>query len=293
MASDVSRGLAFAVGVLPAALLGMPPARRDRRTIAVTGALVGAPMALGALLANLPWLAVATLLGAGIGVVLLTRRSRLGRIAMVLGLPMVGIGFSYTDASEALGIAALMIVGSIYACIVSLLWPDRPAAPRPPDPPAPSLEYGIRLGVTGATAAAIGFLLDLDHVGWACGAALLVMRPSAEMQQIRSVGRLCSVTIGALVAVVIVRGEPGELAYSVAAVAALAAAAATHGSRWYVTSAFTTFLVFLLLLASDPDAAASRFGERVGETLLGVGLACLFGLLLPRFLPAPARPPTP
>jgi hypothetical protein len=49
-----------------------------------------------------------------------------------------------------------------------------------------------------------------------------------------------------------------------------------------VTSAFTTFLVFLLLLYSDPHEAGSRFTERVGETLLGVGLAYAFGLALPR-----------
>jgi hypothetical protein len=61
----------------------------------------------------------------------------------------------------------------------------------------------------------------------------------------------------------------------------VAGAGGTHRSRWYVTSAFTTFLVFLLLLHSDPQHAASRFSERVLETLLGVGLAYAFGLALP------------
>ncbi len=45
-----------------------------------------------------------------------------------------------------------------------------------------------------------------------------------------------------------------------------------------MTAAFSTFLVFLLFLSEDPDAAAARFGERVGETVLGVGLAYLVGL---------------
>jgi hypothetical protein len=40
-------------------------------------------------------------------------------------------------------------------------------------------------------------------------------------------------------------------------------------------------LVFLLLLYCDPQDAESRFSERVLETLLGVGLAYLFGLGLP------------
>lgn len=48
-----------------------------------------------------------------------------------------------------------------------------------------------------------------------------------------------------------------------------------------MTPAFTTFLVFLLLLYSRPQDAASRFNERVVETLLGVGIAYAFGLGLP------------
>ena len=47
-----------------------------------------------------------------------------------------------------------------------------------------------------------------------------------------------------------------------------------------MTAAFTTFIVFLLLLYSDPDAAGARFAERLGETVLGVGIAYGFGLLL-------------
>lgn len=63
----------------------------------------------------------------------------------------------------------------------------------------------------------------------------------------------------------------------------LAGAAGTHGSRWYVTPAFTTFLCFLLLLYSHPQEAGSRFGERVLETLLGVGIPYFFGLVVPAF----------
>jgi hypothetical protein len=55
-----------------------------------------------------------------------------------------------------------------------------------------------------------------------------------------------------------------------------------------VTPAFTTFLVFLLLLYSRPQDAASRFTERVLETVLGVAIAYVFGLGLPA-LTAAAR----
>ena len=66
-----------------------------------------------------------------------------------------------------------------------------------------------------------------------------------------------------------------------AIIAVIAGAGATHRSRWYVTSAFTTFLVFLLLLYSDPRTATKRFNERVLETVLGVAIAYFYGLALP------------
>ena len=224
-------------------------------------------------------LAVAALALLGPAAAALARRSPLGTVAMTLALPMTGIGLSF-DAGEALGAAALILAGSAWSMLVALAWPERePAAPspRPPADP-PSAGYGIRLGAAGATAAAIGFLLDLDHVGWACAAALLVMRPSHELQRLRSAGRVLAVVAGALVAVGLCAWDPPAIVDGAAVVAAVAGAAGTRPSRWYVTAAFSTFLVFLLLLSDDPGAAGERFGERVGETVLGVGLAYLFAL---------------
>lgn len=282
--SDRSRGLALAVGVLPAAIAGLMPMRRGRLSVVVLGVLTGVPMFLGGLLAGVPVLAVAAIAALGLGSALLAARSRFGLIAMTLSLPMVGIGLSFSDLGKAAGLAALMVLGSVFACLISMLWPEDTAAPSTRPRPAltgPGLGYGIRLGAAGATAAAIGFLLELEHVGWACAAALLVMRPAADMQRLRSVGRILAVAIGALTGIALVRLSPPAIVYSLAAIAAVAGAGATHRSRWYVTSAFTTFMVFLLLLYSDPRDAASRFNERLLETLLGVGLAYAFGLGLP------------
>jgi hypothetical protein len=282
---DVARGLALAVGVLPAAIVGLAPTRRARLAVGALGASIGVSMLIGGVLSGVPVLAVATIAMLGVGSAVLAARSRLGQIVMTLSLPMVGVGLSYS-VGKAAELAALMVVGSIFACLVSMSWPEHDAAaPRDrPAPPAPSLEYGIRLGAAGATAAAIGFVLDLEHVGWACAAALLVMRPAAEMQRIRSAGRILAVTLGALAGIALFEAGPPAVCYSLAATAAVAGAAGTHRSRWYVTSAFTTFLAFLLLLHSDPEGAASRFNERLLETLLGVGLAYAFGLALPRLV---------
>ncbi|HKG38958.1 MAG TPA: FUSC family protein [Conexibacter sp.] len=281
MLSDPPTGLALAVGVLPAAIVGLAPTRRGRRAVVVLGTLIGVPLFLGSLLANVPWLAVATIGGLGVAAAWLAARSRFGVIAMTLSLPMMGVGLSYTDVGQSAGLAGLMIAGSIYACLVSMLWPEHAqGGARPPAAP-PSLEYGIRLGAAGATAAAIGFLAGLEHVGWACAAALLVMRPSEEMQRLRSVGRIAAVAIGALAAIALVQLDPPVAVYSAAAILAVGGAAATNRSRWYVTSGFTTFLVFLLLLYATPEDAGMRFDERLGETLLGVAIAYVFGLAIP------------
>ena len=282
-ATDVRHGLAMAVGVLPAAILGLPARRRGRLLLAVLGLLVGVPMVVGSVLAGVPVLAVAGLGLAGVGAAAAAARSRIGMIGMVLSLPLLGIGLSYTDIGTAAGVAGLMVAGSVWACAVSMLWPERAPQPRPPGV-RPTLQYGVLLGLAGATAAAIGFLADLEHVGWATGAALLVMRPSQEMQRLRSVGRVVAVLAGALAGTALVRATASPGWYSVAVVVALAAAAGTSGSRWYVAPAFTTALVFLLLLYAEPQNAAHRFNERVLETILGVGLAYLYGLALPKLI---------
>jgi hypothetical protein len=73
---------------------------------------------------------------------------------------------------------------------------------------------------------------------------------------------------------------------AVAAVVAIASVGATRQSRWYIGPLFTTFLVLTLLLYSEATTATEqwRFNERVGETILGVGFAYLFGLALPELL---------
>ena len=280
---DVPNGLSLAFGVLPATIVGVGPTRRERAAAIVAGTVMGLSILTGSLLAGTPWLAVLTLLALCPAAALLARRRRrAGMLALTLGLPLVGIGFSFSDPADTVGLAVLLALGSVFGWVVALAWPARPA-PAATDGPLPDLlGYGVRLGIAGAIAAAIGFAAGWDHVGWACAACILVMRPAPDLVESRGIGRLLSVLAGGSVAVVLSRLTDEGAIYAVAILLALMGASATHSSRWYITSAFSTFLALsLLTYGATSDAAAGRLNERMGETLLGVGLAFVFGTLIP------------
>ena len=70
----------------------------------------------------------------------------------------------------------------------------------------------------------------------------------------------------------------------------LVATIATRTSRWYVASAGTSYLVLTMLLYGAPGAAVqSTFWGRVGAAFVGVGLAYVFGVLVPKALAARSR----
>ena len=48
---------------------------------------------------------------------------------MMLGLPLVAVGFSYPGLESSLPVALLLVAGSLYTWLVSLLWPDRAVPP--------------------------------------------------------------------------------------------------------------------------------------------------------------------
>lgn len=175
----------------------------------------------------------------------------------MLCLPMVGIGLSFDSVASGAALGALMVLGSVYVWLLSLAWPVRAAAgvmsPAPVD--SASLDYGIRLGLAAGIATAIGFALDLDHVGWACATCLLVMRPVADMTHSRGRDRVLDIVVGSLAATAVVLYLPYPPVLAATVMVALTALAATRLSRLYVSPAFTTCIVFLLLLYGSPQDA--------------------------------------
>lgn len=277
-------GLALAVGVLPVAAFRLPGSRRGRRVIPVVGLLSAASFIIGSFLTQVPALAVVAMFGLAIGFVLWARHAPAGALALALVLPLVGIALSYDDIRLAAVIGALVLAGSLYAWGVAMLWPER-GMPPPARESTPTrgeaLTYGVLLGAAAATAAGIGYAWGLEHIGWATGAVLLVMRPARDQLILRSAGRAVSVVVGALAAASMAFLSPVAVVTAVIVGLALAALSATQLSRWYVAPGFITFVVLTLLLQGPGESPAERFAERTLETAIGVGLALLFGALVP------------
>ncbi len=282
---DPALGVPLAVGVLPAAIIGIPARRRERIRILLIGTLAGASVFVGGLLSHLPMPATAVLLAATVAAAALTASmASAGRVVLALCAPMVGVGLSYGDYAESIATFALLTAGAAFAWVVALCWPERAAPERPQTPLPPRhamLGYGARMGVAAALTYAIAASLGLDHPGWAPAACLLVARPQLDLLQQRGVARVLSVTVGALAAVLLLWLQPSNATLALVCVAMLGAIAGTAGSRWYITSAFTTLLVFVMLLNGHTDETVAKVNERVGETVLGVAAAYLFGWAIP------------
>jgi len=111
------------------------------------------------------------------------------------------------------------------------------------------------------------------------------MRPSEQALRLRSIGQPVLVCVGAVAAIGLVALDVPRWTLGIGVVLVIVAATAMARSRWYATPAFTTFLVFLLLISADLGQAAGRFWERLGETVLGVTRV--------RVRPAGSPPPAP
>jgi hypothetical protein len=102
----------------------------------------------------------------------------------MLAVPMVGAGLSFEgDVAAALELSGLMALGAVYGWLLCLSWPDQEAEVQAAALPwrAAMIEYGVRLGLAGATCAGLGYILDLDHKGWATAACL----PASHAPQFR------------------------------------------------------------------------------------------------------------
>src|SRR3954453_11182754 len=130
----IETGLGLLIGAIPAAILGLPPRRRDRRRVLVVGILFGASQMFGSILTQWTPGAVVGMFFLGVGAALLTTRSAIGWVVLTLCLPLAGIGLTYVGLAESAGVSFLFILGSAIAFVGALCFPER-EAPSLQDPP--------------------------------------------------------------------------------------------------------------------------------------------------------------
>ena len=280
------------IGLLPVGLAGMRPGRRGRIVAVSAGVLFAAFLLVGSAISQLAWLAV---IGMFTIPVLASSavRPTLRRLALALLVPAVAVGLSFGEIDDALSLAWAIVIGALWMTVISLLWPER----RPEAPvPVPAMTagqartWGLMLGGAAGTATLVGELASFSHVGWAPTAALLVMRPQRDLLTMRGTGRVIATFTGAVAAAGGVALAPRATLLACAVGLVLVATIATRTSRWYVASAGTSYLVLTMLLYGAPGAAVqSTFWGRVGAAFVGVGLAYVFGVLVPKALAARSR----
>lgn len=282
---DPEVGLVLSVGLLCAAGMGLRGPRRQRLLTLVAGVIAAGSIFLGATVAPYPVVALVLLVVLGVLVAAASTRIRFGTLVLMLALPLFSAGLSESGAADGVAAAGIILLGSAYAWLVSLAWPDhpeeQPAAPRSALPRGATLDYGLRLGLTGALAVGIGYALGFDHPGWGGTAALMVSRPDPTLSRSRGIGRVLSVLAGGCAAFAVSALGVSDLVLALLTGAALLAMTATAGSRWYITAGFTTFVILTLLALDDPSTRSWWLSERTAATLIGVGIAYVLMYLVP------------
>lgn len=91
---DPRQGLAWAIGVLPAAVIGVLPRRKDRVKTLFVGVLFAVIIVLGSLLAQSEVLAIAGMLVLPLAAARLAAERPLGLIGLTLCAPLVAVGLS-------------------------------------------------------------------------------------------------------------------------------------------------------------------------------------------------------
>lgn len=288
---SVDLGIVFAIGVLPVALMGALPSRKQRLRALALGVAFASTYLLGSVVGQVPPVAVVAMFSVAYGAVVLTSRTPVGRVVLGVVLPALAVGLS-ADPAAGLVVASAMLVGSLWATAVATLWPRRAANIGRPNP-APYVRqarsYGLLLACAVSLALVLGYAFGLGHLGWAPAAVVFVMRPQRDLLTARGAGRVLATLTGVVFAWLVVRQDPSEFLLAALVVGAVAAVLATRASRWYVTPAGTVTLVMLLVGTTMPDMLEYTLTERLRDTLLGVSLAYVFGVVAPPLLRKRAR----
>ncbi|WP_166377807.1 FUSC family protein [Catellatospora methionotrophica] len=279
-------GAAAAIGVLPAALVGITPARRGRVLAVVIGAAFGIGMIIGSVLSRQPVLAVVALFAIALLAALAAARHRWGVLLLNLVVPAVAIGLSIPRPGEALTLAVVIGLGSLWSWLLALAWPARPAPAAAGPPPFPdraaAARYGVVLGLAAAIAATSSLALSLPHPGWAAAAVLLVMRPDVGLLTSRGIGRALATIAGAATAYAVLGWYPSPPLIAAVTGVFLVGVIGAGTSRRYITPLATAFIALTMILYGTAGQSEIRdtFWLRIMQNLYGVVLAVGFGAVV-------------
>ena len=92
---EVENGLYLLIGAIPAAILGLPPHRKDRRKVMVVGVLFAVSVMIGSILAQWAAVAVVGMFLMGLGAALLATRKVFGYAVLTTCLPLAATGLTY------------------------------------------------------------------------------------------------------------------------------------------------------------------------------------------------------
>lgn len=284
---NVSLGICFALGTLPVAMLGVPPARNARPRLVAAGFGFAVVYALGCLIGQWAIVAVACVTAFAYAAVLFASRKPAARLLPAILVPAFALGMN-EPVPDGFAIAGMFVGGSVWAVLVAYCWPEKAVPARgTAQSPAGSPDRGVVRTYAFAFASAagiglaIGFLFDLAHVAWAAAAAMFIMRPDPGLLATRALGRVAATFAGILAAALVVRRGPTEVALALIVVCALAAMIGTRTSRWYVASGATGLVVLLMAGVTSTREFEVSFRDRLGETAIGAALALAFGVALP------------
>jgi hypothetical protein len=284
----ITLGVAFAIGLLPTSLMGIAPRRKLRAIYGVVGCLFGLGILVGAIIASTHNTFETALLFFLIcfGATVLASLRPAGALLLGILIPSLGVGSGY-NISKAAGLMIAFMAGSIWSCLVML--PVHEFAPSPDVrsrllamQPRHAKTYGVLLGLTAATAIAVGHVFDIPYAGWIATAAMLVIRPVQDMTGWRGVGRAISTIVGTLLVIATLNLHLSHAATAVvcATVAILTIGART--SRLYITSFGTAFLILTIELYGVTDTTKLHdIGRyRILNNVLGALIALFYGLLV-------------
>ena len=112
LVTDIKLGIGFAIGVLPVALMGVMPSRKQRLQGLLLGIAFAFVFLLGSVVSQIPLVAVVALFGVAYGAAMLASKRPIGRVVLGLMLPALVIGLSSVGA---LGLitSLFLLAGSI------------------------------------------------------------------------------------------------------------------------------------------------------------------------------------